>query len=140
MVGPVLIVLICFNPRLREGGDRHPKPNQPRNIRFNPRLREGGDLAQAGVPAAFTPSFNPRLREGGDHIRLPSSKCPDGFQSTPPRGRRLGQSDRDTQKLFVSIHASAREATLRIVKLLLIGDVSIHASAREATICRCWRR
>ncbi len=54
--------------------------------------------------------FNPRLREGGDVSWLPKSIV-DG----------------------VSIHASAREATVVLVERLVMIMVSIHASAREAT-------
>ena len=77
------------------------------------------------------------------------------FQSTPPRGRRPELGSVDINLLRVSIHASAREATLcevrRLRKRLFQStpprgrrpmrsnryrrfiEVSIHASAREAT-------
>ena len=54
---------------------------------FNPRLREGGDVADY-TGCSWTKGFNPRLREGGDKL----------FKL---------QGD----GLYVSIHASAREAT-----------------------------
>ena len=54
--------------------------------------------------------FNPRLREGGDF-------CNSG----------------GVTKVFISIHASAREATLRHQKEMILERISIHASAREAT-------
>ncbi len=76
---------------------------------FNPRLREGGDR----VPLAcniIRRCFNPRLREGGDRFAF---AVVDDFN--------------------VSIHASAREATILKKRNNVIPNVSIHASAREAT-------
>ena len=55
------------------------------------------------------------------------------FLSTPPRGRRPADPSFRGASVLVSIHASAREATLPPVGLQLVDDVSIHASAREAT-------
>ena len=40
----------------------------------------------------------------------------------------------DNRRIQVSIHASAREATLPAFELTFVQRVSIHASAREATI------
>ena len=109
--------------------------------------------------AAELERFNPRLRTGGDRreaqIRIVANK----FQSTPPHGRRLRSPNHCKALMPVSIHASAREATvdikmeLRIIqsfnpRLRTGGDaqvlwdyvlhfqVSIHASAREATLPR----
>ena len=55
--------------------------------------------------------FNPRLREGGDAEE--------------------GQVQAYTQ---ISIHASAKEATLLFVRTLQPHKISIHASAKEATV------
>ena len=94
--------------------------------------------------------------------RLPPQYAGTGtrrFQSTPPHGRRLhrGQSlcghrarfnprlrtggdwhavIRENSSQYVSIHASAREATTGAVEAAQNIVVSIHASAREATIIR----
>ena len=76
---------------------------------FNPRLREGGDRLSR-VRYAIHDYFNPRLREGGD--------C-DCRHSRP--GRRI------------SIHASAKEATVTAAEMLQQVNISIHASAKEAT-------
>ena len=54
---------------------------------FNPRLREGGDYDVTRYGADPT-DFNPRLREGGDGYNINANDCK-----------------------FISIHASAREAT-----------------------------
>ena len=98
---------------------------------FNPRLREGGDHPNT-APEATTENFNPRLREGGDDIYHAPSCCKK-----------------------ISIHASAKEATLFIdvIHALHVFQstpprrrrrfdpnkkwggtwISIHASAKEAT-------
>ena len=76
---------------------------------FNPRLRAGGDCANCMAREGIA-SFNPRLRAGGD--------SGDGFLP---------------KEFPVSIHASAREATLSTTKRASGKNVSIHASAREAT-------
>ena len=123
-------------------------------ICFNPRLRTGGDTALHGASSASRTCFNPRLRTGGDEKRAQALQKPivsihasareatgipcnaslrSLFQSTPPHGRRPindmhgdiaffsfnprlrtgGDTDQRIQKdgLHVSIHASAREAT-----------------------------
>ncbi len=54
--------------------------------------------------------FNPRLREGGDSEGYEASYCGS-----------------------ISIHASAREATINMTDYRMIINISIHASAREAT-------
>ena len=84
-----------------------------------------------------------------------NNKMTDVFQSTPPRGRRLMCMYQNTVNFhfnprlreggdvlinfvtlfyFISIHASAREATEDLSVVLLIFSISIHASAREATL------
>ena len=121
-----------FNPRLREGGDNFLSLWEIRSIYFNPRLREGGDvwnfivipLALISIHAsakeatlvacaksAFLCYFNPRLREGGD----PSSSCKKLDRTNfNPRLREGGDFFTDcscSQFFFISIHASAKEAT-----------------------------
>ena len=78
-----------FNPRLREGGDFLLSSSVYHLHGFNPRLREGGDNHR-GVLQKGSHGFNPRLREGGDYFSL----------------NLVGSSG------SVSIHASAREATV----------------------------
>ena len=80
---------IDFNPRLREGGDIICIVGNSCIVNFNPRLREGGDK----IDILFPPNkryFNPRLREGGDALRNSITH----------------QTD------LISIHASAKEATV----------------------------
>ena len=81
-------------------------------------------------------SFNPRLRTGGDQQAAANCSHCGLFQSTPPHGRRQCGRSHFPRLESVSIHASAREATKMVVKLVRGICVSIHASAREAT--RCW--
>ena len=80
-----------FNPRLREGGDNGWLYIQTLQRNFNPRLREGGDKEYHRNNGGKK-NFNPRLREGGDGIQ---------------RHNRLEESK-------ISIHASAKEATIFI--------------------------
>ena len=58
------------------------------NKNFNPRLREGGDYNRPCYQLYYEKHFNPRLREGGDYNVLVFFA-----------------------KDFISIHASAKEAT-----------------------------
>ncbi len=78
-------------------------------------------------------SFNPRLRTGGDFLMVSVPLHQLKFQSTPPHGRRQGIGRSATTAEVVSIHASAREATMPSASLASSSFVSIHASAREAT-------
>ena len=61
--------------------------------------------------AETTENFNPRLREGGDAVVGYS-----GFV------------------YYISIHASAKEATVGDYYLKCRLNISIHASAKEATL------
>ena len=54
------------------------------------------------------------------------------FQSTRPRGTRPRHTAQQA-RIYVSIHASARDATLLICGCNNFLQVSIHASARDAT-------
>ena len=138
--------------------DARPVPRTPRRVSIHASAREAtfGIMGFDGSDAGF----NPRLRAGGDRCRgvvaLPhsvfQSTPPRGrrqqsvphhrpyvlFQSTPPRGRRPVVGWHAGAWLRVSIHASAREATVRSRDPVLGGHVSIHASAREATAPYEW--
>ena len=78
-----------------------------------------------------------RFRSTPPRGRRPTSPTPTcrrlPFRSTPPRGRRRPVLHLRSQPGRVSIHASAREATLVDDLRLAVVPVSIHASAREAT-------
>ncbi len=58
--------------------------------------------------------FNPRIREGCDE-----------------------PTNTDALSLFISIHASARDATAANDIKQLTEEISIHASARDATLGWC---
>ena len=74
--------------------------------------------------------FNPRLREGGDV--LPSIRKTGGyqFQSTPPRRRRQGQVSGTVYDIYISIHASAKEAT-GLLELFRLGVENFNPRLRE---------
>ena len=121
---------------------------------FNPRLRTGGDItigpmSSHTLPFQSTPPHGrrPWLRRVKEDFWQ--------FQSTPPHGRRQWRHLCGGNGILVSIHASAREATTNFKQVLTnlegfnprlrtggdLGEVlpdnvlfvSIHASAREAT-------
>ena len=124
-------------------------------MNFNPRLREGGDTV--GFPIiGFDNDFNPRLREGGDLLSFIAEAISFIFQSTPPRRRRHLTAYTYLSNRQISIHASAKEATLiqqccfvtlqqfqstpprrrRLSGVSIAycnSMISIHASAKEAT-------
>ena len=77
--------------------------------------------------------FNPRLRGEATLNKQEIRLSLDGFQSTPPRGRRPAFPFFEAAVRDISIHASAREATHPVSSKLLFHLISIHASAREAT-------
>ena len=104
-------VPVYFNPRLREGGDEAGGDEQWISNNFNPRLREGGD----GVAPVITEDKNLFQSTPPRGRRLSSRESRTSlhrFQSTPPRGRRLYEYACDWSKAGISIHASAREATV----------------------------
>ena len=144
-----------FNPRLREGGDGLRSAPLTGLSCFNPRLREGGDIIQPGPIRCHT-QFQSTPPRGRRLILALFFIARHWFQSTPPRGRRHRHTplypqtvclnprlreggdallpDHKRAREAVSIHASAREATLRrLPGSLRQLPVSIHASAREAT-------
>jgi len=126
-----------FNPRLHEGGDRLSSFAFHHRRCFNPRLHAGGDplfytlqtlktvsihastreaTQKAHVTTFNLRGFNPRLHAGGDSARVYSPLKISLFQSTPPRGRRRYGADGEPCLKIVSIHASTREATLRLMR------------------------
>ena len=80
------------------------------HICFNPRLREGGDSSKPNILQYSTPvSIHASAKEATELIQ----KCADQglFQSTPPRRRRHKLVGTSGNSYIVSIHASAKEAT-----------------------------
>ena len=78
-------------------------------------------------------NFNPRTREGCDMGLSCGVTIHRTFQSTHPRGVRLGFSDLLFRHRFISIHAPARGATIYNQHKLIHQYISIHAPARGAT-------
>ncbi len=123
---------ICFNPRLRAGGDRgyvyregkfivsiHASAREAtvldrhdgasRVVSIHASAREA-TVASAICTVGATVSIHASAREATSR-RSPLTCDGDGFQSTPPRGRRRARSWLRGLVNGVSIHASAREAT-----------------------------
>ena len=101
---------IYFNPRLREGGDTHPHYRMPvyRAISIHASAREATD--NEAVHSPHKKDFNPRLREGGDKP-VKSNRALQRYFN--PRLREGGDDAPNAvlTQIFISIHASAREAT-----------------------------
>ena len=100
---------------------------------FYPRLRAGGD---ASLPMVWSrgSGFYPRLRAGGDPKDRTHTPGLYVFLSTPPRGRRLIQGNQPGgNHLFLSTPPRGRRQAGRRSGRFP-GAVSIHASAREATL------
>ena len=79
------------------------------------------------------PSFNPRVREGRDRCERRRCQEPSGFNPRVREGRDASQF-LPREGNSVSIHASARDATRRLLRAECPVIVSIHASARDATV------
>jgi len=77
--------------------------------------------------------FNPRTREGCDKLPVEFLRDLGLFQSTHPRGVRLGDRVKFEGHTYVSIHAPARGATADAAAFFDKSYVSIHAPARGAT-------
>ncbi len=154
-MGNKIYYRINFNPRIREGCDRlqRTRLHNPRN--FNPRIHEDAtrpptsasayrDVFQSTHPRGMRPratSYIPaRSAFQSTHprgMRLSydgSFSILDLFQSTHPRGMRLQESLASLYPEKISIHASARDATLiEFYRRGRLVQISIHASARDAT-------
>ena len=100
----------AFQSTLPRGERRWTRCLPRRRNRFNPRSRVGSDAGVLGRRYAIR-RFNPRSRVGSDLMRqLPwCDALP--FQSTLPRGERLGFGGRHGVLTNVSIHAPAWGAT-----------------------------
>ena len=84
----------CFNPRLREEGDKHAQLSTTVDAgrsRFNPRLREEGDHGLQWTPGSTrTILFQSAPSRGRRHAahRSDHDRAKAWFQSAPSRGRR----------------------------------------------------
>src|SRR5690606_9600223 len=89
-----------------------------------------GATAGAAASASTPTSFNPRARVGRDSNRPTPASIVGRFQSTRPRGARLGQLHQAGMGTVVSIHAPAWGATRVVEEHKIIEiQVSIHAPA-----------
>ncbi len=144
---------MCFNPRLRAGGDTFAcqhhvvcfvfQSTPPRRRRLSCRNgRSRGfsvSIHASAQEATILPVDMPQVREVSIHASAQeattSRQLQNGvkvFQSTPPR-RRRHQLVSPCAYCAVSIHASAQEATNEYDVCKEQLEVSIHASAQEAT-------
>ena len=145
-----------FNPRARAGRDflvqRECRPGDHVSIHapargatpcartavppmpgFNPRARAGRDTTNARS-AAVTGSFNPRARAGRDLDPSWQYLETISFQSTRPRGARLGEPYHPRAKLLCFNPRARAGRDEPIVRHPAIAEcVSIHAPARGAT-------
>ena len=123
-----------FNPRPREGGDPRELSARPPIQRFNPRPREGGDALLPVQLRELPVSIHAPARGATPvHVRPAGSHQ---FQSTPPRGGRLGShADRDHACRFQSTPPRGGRR-LTVALNVLSFPVSIHAPARGATLVR----
>ena len=133
---PYRVPYQCFNPRVREGRDlasfrclslsgvsihasardatlrfRELKARDFVSVSIHASARDATlGCAVTGLLSSFC--FNPRVREGRDAPQ-PLCYCNDRlFQSTRPRGTRPTGRRHAQPAPYVSIHASARDATL----------------------------
>ena len=124
-------------------------------IGFNPHFRKGSDVITCGICQEL-PGFQSTLPQGKWPGRLTALSWKSMFQSTLPQGKWLFAYRKYIYVLFVSIHTSAREVTIREIYRLSTttlfqstlpqgkwrrgsyyyaysANVSIHTSAREVT-------
>ena len=147
--------LACFNPRPPRGGRPFVLWDIIIYYGFNPRPRAGGDtaiekklwhpkLVSIHAPARGATYDSSKDRDeanvsihaparGATLIKQRFQSVEGLFQSTPPRGGRLTDSQSGHSASHVSIHAPARGATILRQRAHLASYVSIHAPARGAT-------
>ena len=131
---PGVMLTGVFQSTPPHGRRRGCHPPWPGMTRFNPRLRTGGDYP-CRPPMLHRVGFNPRLRTGGDKCAWDIWGESYEFQSTPPHGRRRARLELAALrwKLFQSTPPHGRRR-LAWPAAIASETVSIHASAREATV------
>ena len=98
---------------------------------FNPRLREGGDFGSNATKSYMQISIHASAKEATVKVffALRTSR----FQSTPPRRRRrLAKPNMIRCKKFQST-PPRRRRRINITNFMGVFRISIHASAKEAT-------
>ena len=102
---------------------------------FNPRLREGGDNQKASKNRQSLISIHASAKEATKKFEENYKKCE--FQSTPPRRRRLNDVFRHGD--IINFNPRLREGgDDKVFYTDKDGVISIHASAKEATLCGLW--
>ena len=145
-----------FNPRPREGSDRHAQPAHRRCLQFQstlPRRERHPDKIQSNDNRKFQSTLPRRERQGST---IPQPKRLE-FQSTLPRRERPQTVSAEINNNAISIHAPAKGATGRwagrlvqvqfqstlprrerlqhALTIPVTGVISIHAPAKGATPC-----
>ena len=100
-------------------------------VNFNPRIREGCD-AKVSRCVHILEYFNPRIREGCDLCWVYHLITVLTFQSAHPWGMRLHVYDVIICELFISIRASVRDAITDKRGTKYKKEISIRASVRDA--------
>ena len=128
----MISLVILFQSTLPRRERRSYRAFHPLWCYFNPRSREGSDLwsFHDTIRPAIFQSTLPR-RERRTHAVYSSSFS--AFQSTLPRGERLDYFIENSPRVYISIHAPARGATLKPEPERPAKSISIHAPARGAT-------
>ncbi len=85
-----------------------------------------------GLGQGVTVCFNPCPRVGGDAAIERTVRELNRFQSTLPRGERLGEVGDEVELELVSIHAPARGATIPR-KAFAVGGPSFNPRSREGS-------
>ena len=98
-----------FNPRTLVGCDRCGSLSTALAVYFNPRTCVGGDLFSQ-PPPVLQRHFNPHTHTGCDDRVMSSASSAVEFQSSHPRGVRLGIGADVAVAGRISIHAPARGA------------------------------
>ena len=109
------MVINYFNPRSREGSDRHFRPGTRNCVRFQSTLPRRERL----YPDWHVYSdwdFNPRSREGSDSLSSSFSSLSISIHA-PAKGATC-QITSNNVKLYISIHAPAKGATLNNSSIL----------------------
>ena len=150
----LLLLLLSFNPRAREGRDLVSLRHYASPCEFQSTRPRGARLGRRFAAYLIEEEFQSTRPRGAR--RAACSICPHGwtFQSTRPRGaRRASPPERGRRRSFnpraregrdrkrfrhrefsmVSIHAPARGATGARKGKVKMTEVSIHAPARGAT-------
>ena len=122
-----------FNPRLREGSDD--RDYYIYRIRYDISIHASAREATRGaLGTALGGGISIHASARGATIKLFLGGMSYRFQSTPPRGRRRQWARRDFMKQY--FNPRLREGGDQIHNRCdYTANISIHASAREATIC-----